>query len=143
MRIVIPGEPVAQGRPKFSAYKIKTAHGKEFTRVSARDPKKSRSWKGAAQVHMVNAGAVPLTGPVRLRIKAVFSLPKGQHRKRIPRPAQMHTKRPDLDNVIKCVKDAASGILYFDDSQVCVIWAQKWVGAQGEAPCVVIDVDPA
>jgi Holliday junction resolvase RusA-like endonuclease len=36
-----------------------------------------------------------------------------------------HTKKPDLDNLIKFVKDCANGILWDDDSQVTAITAAK------------------
>ena len=29
-----------------------------------------------------------------------------------------HTKRPDLDNLAKAVKDALKGVIYADDSQI-------------------------
>lgn len=36
-----------------------------------------------------------------------------------------HTKRPDLDNLIKFVKDCLNGVVYQDDSQVFSIQAEK------------------
>jgi len=36
-----------------------------------------------------------------------------------------HTVRPDLDNLIKAVKDALQGVIYKDDSQVNSIVADK------------------
>jgi Holliday junction resolvase RusA-like endonuclease len=36
-----------------------------------------------------------------------------------------HFFKPDIDNLLKFVLDAASGILYKDDSQICCISAVK------------------
>lgn len=38
---------------------------------------------------------------------------------------RMKTTRPDLDNLIKSVKDAANGIIYNDDAQVASILSWK------------------
>jgi Holliday junction resolvase RusA-like endonuclease len=36
-----------------------------------------------------------------------------------------HIKRPDLDNLIKFVKDCANGVLWKDDSQIISLNASK------------------
>jgi len=38
--------------------------------------------------------------------------------KSLPRKVKFHTKRPDLDNLTKAVKDGLKGVIYRDDSQV-------------------------
>ena len=127
IEVTIPGEPYAQKRPRARRM------GQHAT---VYDPKENRDWKATAQQFMARAmgGRQPLAGPVRLVVLAGFTCPKSRHRKRVPRPAEPHTKRPDLDNVVKAVKDAATGILWLDDSQVCELTARKWTQAQGEAP---------
>ncbi len=134
--IRIPGEPVAQGRGRVA---VIAGHARVY------DPAKSRSWKGAAAVHMLEAmaGWPPLTGPVALGVQAVFSMPKSRWQRSRIRPAEWHCKRPDLDNVIKAVKDAAKGVLWLDDSQVVTISASKITGEQGQAPGLVITVTEA
>jgi Holliday junction resolvase RusA-like endonuclease len=104
------------------------------------DPPASRSWKATAQAHMVAAlppGFQPFQGPVRLDWVAVFTCPKGDFRK-AGRARRRHAKKPDRDNVEKAIKDAGKGVLFRDDSQVCAGEGQKWIGAQGEAPGIVI-----
>lgn len=135
IRITIPGAPVAQGRPRFS-----TQGG--FPR--AYDPAKSRKWKKAAAVYMLAArqaaGAGVLTGAVRVEIVAVFACPTSDHRKRAPVARRRHTKRPDAENCAKAALDAASGVIFEDDAQVCELQVVKWVGAQGEEPRVEMTV---
>lgn len=129
--VVIPGEPCAKGRPRFSK---KTGH--------AYTPQKTVSWEGRAQAVMMAAvkGGKPLEGPLALKILAVFTCPKTDHRKREPRKRRWHTKNKDLDNIIKAVADAGNGVLWLDDRQVCHVIANKWIGAQGEAPRVEFTV---
>ena len=72
---------------------------------------------------------------------AMFTMPKSRHRKKEPRPSEWHTKRPDLDNVVKAVKDAANGIVWRDDSQVCKMAAHKKTTYQGGAPRLLVSVE--
>jgi len=123
----IEGEPVAQGRPRFS-------NRGGFNR--AYDPPKSKAAKKtvAAAAKKVMEGVEPLRGPIKLYAEFGIMLPKSQERKRNPVPKQWRTKKPDLDNFVKLVKDACSGIIYYDDNCVVEIHARKVQCAQGEAP---------
>jgi len=129
VRVRIPGPPCAQGRGRA----VRIGAG-----VRVIDPPKSRSWKGAAQVHLVEAmGGAPLfAGPLEVEMLAVFALPKGQERRQ-PVARQWHAKRGgDSDNLAKAVLDAATGVVWGDDSQVARLIVRKVVGSQGEAPHV-------
>ena len=68
--IGIPGEPVAQGRPRVAVV---------AGRARAYDPKTSRDWKATAQQHardqMQRAGATVFVGPVRVAVSCVLSTP--------------------------------------------------------------------
>lgn len=140
MIITIPGEPVAQGRARAFAFQ---AQGR--TQIRMYDPKVSRDWKATARQHMIDglAGALPFDGPVRLTVRAYFTCPKTDCRKTQPRPVRWHTKKPDGDNVLKALKDAAKGVLWLDDCQVCAATIEKYIAAQGEAPRIVLEVEPA
>ena len=130
VKFTIPGEPIAQGRPRFST------HG-GFAR--AYDPKKSKD--GKSVVRMCAKDAVdeanltePLSGPLLMMIQFGIPLPKSAYRKRTPVTRAWRTKKPDLDNLIKLVKDACSGVVYLDDNQVSRIVAEKITCGQDEAP---------
>ncbi len=51
-------------------------------------------------------------------------IPASMPKKKLKADVQ-HTKKPDLDNLIKFVKDCANGVLWHDDSQVNNIQASK------------------
>ena len=144
VKFTIPGEPVAQGRPRFST------HG-GFAR--AYDPKKSRD--GKSVVRLCARDAVeeskliePLSGPLVMKVQFGIPLPKSAYRKRTPVARSWRTKKPDLDNLLKLVKDACSGIIYLDDNQISRIVAEKITCGQDEAPYTKVlfaeleDLDP-
>lgn len=133
--IVIPGEPVAQARPRFSK------GGHAYTDA------KSRSWKGTAQVHYLEAMAKAglqepaFAGPVEVLVLAVFACPKSHTRKKgPPLPRRPFTGRRDWDNIGKAVCDAGNGVLWTDDAQVFYGSVTRIYGAQGEAAHVVVKV---
>jgi Holliday junction resolvase RusA-like endonuclease len=136
--VEIPGEPVAQGRGRAVAFR--RGDGTFGARVF--DPAKSRNWKANAQAHMRAAldGHGPITGPVALEVIALFTCPRSDWRVRQIRPERLHTKRPDADNVLKALKDAAKGVLWLDDAQVCEVHVFKRIAAQGASPGITMRV---
>ena len=58
---------------------------------------------------------LPLEGPVWLTVEATFAYPKAFSRKQ---RGHWKTSKPDLDNIVKLVKDALNGIAWADDAQV-------------------------
>lgn len=89
--------------------------------------------------HLVAAGAQPyagelLTGPVFVR--AWFFLPRP---KSLPRKVSYHLKKPDLDKLLRATKDALTGVLYRDDSQVVSLTGFKAYAVN--APFVDIEVE--
>ena len=133
--LTIPAEPIAQGRPRLSS------RG-GFAR--AYDPPKSRSWKAFvaeyAEKAMKDQGLTELLdGPLMVKIRFGFPLPKSQYRKN-PKPMMWHMKRPDLDNLYKGVIDAMEGIVYLRDSEIVKVIMDKVIVPQGEAPYVNLAV---
>lgn len=121
--ITIPGEPCAQGRPRIS-----TAGG--FPR--AYDPAKSRNYK--AFVKLIAQEEIPVQGwrytelPLAVTITAYMSIPSSKSKKFKQAAAlgvERPTKKPDIDNIFKCVTDALSGIAYKDDKQIVAATVNK------------------
>ena len=84
--------------------------------------------------------AAPLEGPISLTVVAVMPRRKSEQWKTRPTPAYRHTKRPDIDNLMKAVMDALNGVLYKDDAQVCEIYVQKVVAPGGQDPHTYVTV---
>ncbi len=85
--------------------------------------------------------APAFTGPLDVRIVAVFPCPMGDYRK-TPVPRRPYVGQKDWDNVGKAICDAANGVIYGDDRLIAHAEVWCWVGAQGEAPYVEMVVRP-
>lgn len=120
--IEIPGEPVAQGRPRFVR-----ATGRAF------DPPKSHEWKGHAAYFMRAACPEPFPPevPLHVEVTAVWRCPVSEHRKREPRLLRWRPKGADADNILKAVLDAGTGVLWIDDAQVAKATVRKLTAEQG------------
>jgi len=79
-------------------------------------------WKGQ------HAGDL-LTGPLQVDIIFIMPIPKsGRSQKRKVAASEYQTTKPDIDNLMKSVFDAANQIVWEDDNQVCKVSAQKIYG---------------
>ena len=112
-RAVVLGEPVAQGRPRFS---------RQGGFVKAYDPAKSRDYKQYVRlVAAQDAPAVPVTGAVLLSLKIYRAIPKSMSKRKreVALAGRLRpTTKPDVSNVLKGVEDALKGVWYADDSQI-------------------------
>ena len=131
----IAGEPVAQGRPRFS-----TAGG--FAR--AYDPAKSRDYKDyiklAAAQKMQNIP--PLEGALALSVRAYRQIPKSMSKKKAVLAEAgiiLPITKPDLDNYVKAVKDALKGVCWRDDSQV-VKYIEPYGKYYSSRPRIEVDI---
>jgi len=79
-----------------------------------------------------------LVGPVAL--EAQFYLPRPQ---RLPKGHEVpHTTKPDLDKLLRALKDALTSTVWDDDSQVTEVHATKQYARVTEQPRVVVTVWP-
>lgn len=114
-------------------------HGKGRTYDTARNKsaKEAVAWEGRAAM----GSQKPFKGPVKMRVACLFEWPKSYTKSRRQRCyGNMKDTKPDLDNLVKLVKDALNGIFYDDDSQVCEITATKFFTSQ--EPCTRVMVEP-
>lgn len=128
MKFFIPGDPVPQGRPR--AYRMGDS-------VRMFDPPKSVAWKKiVAQVAILHHATV-LDGALVMRLTFYLPAPKSIN---CPE-CTMHTKRPDLDNLVKSIKDGLNGICYKDDSQVYLLHAVKFYAARPDLTGVDVVIE--
>lgn len=108
-RFIIPIDPIPWKRPgqsRFGRYDLQKAVKNQYRAIFARS--------------MNNHP--PLQGNVRLSI--IFFMPTPKSLPKKDRDS-WHSKKPDLDNLIKLVMDSMNGVCFRDDSQVCLIIAMK------------------
>lgn len=124
IRIEIPGQPVAKGRPRVAVI---------AGRAHAYTPAKTVNYEAAVAFAGRDAmvGRERFEGPVAITVFAHFLTPK-----RGKKEGDWHIGRPDADNVLKCI-DGLNGIVWRDDSQVA---SAQIVKIYANSPRLVIEV---
>lgn len=133
LEFTIPGEPVAKGRPRM------TRQGRAYT------PQKTVNYETLIKECFAVAypDHQPLTGPLGLKIDAHFTIPASWSQKKqlaAQNYAILPTKRPDVDNLIKCM-DALNGIAWRDDSQIVSVLANKFYSTRPRLEIEITEVD--
>lgn len=132
IKFTVYGEPVAQGRPRFS-----TQGG--FTR--AYDPKKSSDFK--QYVRLVASEIAPtelLSEALQVTVDVYRTIPKSFSKKKTEMAksgALRPTSKPDVDNYVKGIKDALNKVIWKDDSQIVTLTVRKWYS---DKPRIEIEV---
>ncbi|MDF0605387.1 RusA family crossover junction endodeoxyribonuclease [Neisseriaceae bacterium TC5R-5] len=120
----IPGEPVAKGRARAC---LRAGHLVHYT------PESTVRYENLVRLVAQQAmqHRAPLDCPIVLIIRAFLSIPASwsQKKQRAAAAGELTpTKRPDLDNLVKAIKDGANGVLWRDDAQVVTLYASKRYG---------------
>lgn len=125
IKLVIYGEPVAQGRPKFARI---------GNHVHAYDPQKSKNYKQLVRYWVTQQlkkidGFKPLQNALYVDLTFFLSIPSSWSKKRrieadsgIIRPI---VRNMDIDNGCKAIMDAGTGLLWADDSIITDLHAKK------------------
>jgi Holliday junction resolvase RusA-like endonuclease len=127
------GHPVAKGRPRFSTRgKFPVAY----------TPEKTKTYESeVGMMAKVAMGASEaLEGALEAFIYVTFPVPASYSKKRTEaclNNTEKHTKRPDLDNVIKAVIDGMDKIVFFNDSQITSIHSTKVYGEVAKVEVLV------
>ena len=127
------GEPVAKGRPRFSTKgKFPVAY----------TPEKTKAYEFEVGMMAVAAmgGSKPLEGALEAFIYVTFAVPDSYSKKRTEaclNDSEKHTKRPDLDNLIKSVIDGMEKIVFLNDSQITSIYSTKVYGEVAKVEVLV------
>jgi Holliday junction resolvase RusA-like endonuclease len=120
----IYGDPVPKGRPRFST------RGK-FPVVFTPEKTKNYESEVAMMAKAAMGSSEPLEGALEAFIYVTFPVPASYSKKRTEaclNDSEKHTKKPDLDNVIKICLDGMNGIIFKDDSQITSIHSTKVYG---------------
>ena len=118
--LLIPGEPVGQIRPRFSAMLI---NGKIQTHVTRSQPEQEGYFKQMVLKQLPNDFEI-YKGPVIIEIDCRMKRPKshyriGKNKNLIKKSAPLFPlKTPDWDNIGKFVCDCLNEIIWKDDKQI-------------------------
>lgn len=131
----------------FSVYGIAQPKGstkafipKGWTRpIVTSDNPKNKNWQslvadGASHAvqHLPPAARHVLEGGVRLTVAFYLPRPKRYQKRGAIQPP--HVTKPDLDKLLRSVKDALKGIAWHDDSQVVDVVCMKRYAGIDDAP---------
>lgn len=131
VRFHVPGSVVGKQRPRIGKV---GAHARMFT------PEKTVRFENLVAWHAANAmgdqgpfsdvhqRAVPFTCPVQVNLLVGVQIPASWPKKKQAQAMAgeiFPTSKPDLDNSIKSVFDAMSGVVYKDDAQVVTTVTKK------------------
>lgn len=132
--ITIPGELRGKGRPRFTA---RGGFARAFTDAKTVN---AEAWVKACAVE---AGAVPLDGPVSIAMQITVAVPASwSKRKRADALAGglYPTGKPDLDNCVKLVADALNGVAWRDDKQIVRMDCRKAFGPVAQTILTICEV---
>jgi Holliday junction resolvase RusA-like endonuclease len=133
IRVEVLGEPVSQGRPRFSG---------RGGFVRSYDPPKSREYKKkVAKCAKEQYHGEPLEGQLKVELnifrpvqKSISKIERHRRLLGVHRP----TVKPDIDNYFKAVTDACTGLLWVDDAQIVSAKINKYYS---EEPRIEMLVD--
>lgn len=103
--------------------------------VVTNDNTKTKPW--ADMVRLTAQQYAPKGGPWpgAVELGLCFSLVRP---KSLPKRVIHHLKKPDLDKLIRTIKDSLKGVIYSDDSQVVDVRASKVYATPDFPPCVLV-----
>ena len=115
--LTVEGVPVAKARPRLSRYGTYTPKKTVIHEQRIRD-----CWE------IRHSNMVPSDKPLRVDITFYMSIPKSTpigRRIQMLEKDNIHTMKPDIDNLIKTVFDALNGVAYEDDKQISDVHTYK------------------
>ena len=121
VKLVIYGEPIPQGRPRFT----RTGH--------AYDPQRSQNYKQLVRFWVTQHlkkidGWKPHENALCVDLTFFLGIPSSWSKKKRIQAIQGEirpTKKPDTDNLCKSVIDSCNGLLWVDDSIITDLTARK------------------
>ena len=137
MIIVVPGEPVGKGRPKFST---RNGYARAYT------PKKTADYESevlAAYYQQCKGERYEKAQYLDLSVRAYLSIPESASKKNkeLMRQGKIRpAKKPDIDNIYKICCDALNGVAFPDDCQITDGGMHKWYS---DNPRVEIEIKEA
>lgn len=117
VKVSLPGVPHSKARHRTT----RDRRGKTSTYDPQHENKITTQWKIKAQT--VGHDLVDLSEKMHLSIRVIFEMPIPKSSK--AKAGSPHTKKPDIDNLLKFILDAGNGLLWKDDSKIHSITAVK------------------
>src|SRR5574340_191713 len=140
IRFTIEGEAVGKGRAR-SVTRPKKGGGSYIAHVTPQRTVDYEQRVASAAAQAMGFRSL-IEGPVMVELKIFVGVPASYtkaNRAAALSGQMLPTKKPDADNVLKAIKDAMNGVVYFDDQQVTDVHISKRFA---ETPRVIVIVTP-
>lgn len=123
----VAGTPVPKGSAKAFMRK-----GMKHPVVIQDNREKQKPWASAIG-YAAQQEVIEILDNVPVSIEIIFNMPRpkchygtGKNRGTLKDSAPWyHTSKPDLDKLVRCVKDALTGVVWKDDSMVAIVVSKK------------------
>lgn len=127
--ILVLGTPVPQG----SAKAFIVGKGKPHA-VVTHDNADTMPWRDSIRAHARKqvGPVIEYPRPQAVHLSVDFVMPRRASAPK--RSTPKHTRKPDVDKLIRAVADALTGVVYEDDSQIVSVDARKFEAEPGEQP---------
>ena len=135
IRFTIPDNPKPQQRHRVAR------NGRMYD-PSSKD--KKQTWLQIA----LHCPKLPLAGDISIKLVFYMARPKNHYRtgkyKHLLKDnvSEYHSYKPDLDNMVKLICDViqGKGRMICDDSQICMLQAEKVWGFKGKTEVVIEEI---
>lgn len=131
-QFIVPGTPVAKGRPRV-------------TKWGAYTPEKTVNYENLVQFSYIEKykDVDPLEG--YLKIEMYFFMPilestSKKRKKLMVERKILPDKKPDLDNMMKSIADSLNGIAYKDDKQILEAHIYKFYAEEPRAEVIITKI---
>lgn len=135
LQVTVEGKPLPQGS------KVAFLRGKKI--VMKESAEGLKEWRdhvaSTVSTHMQYRGLECLE-KTPMEVRLIFAMPRTKAMK--PTDSLAMVQRPDIDKLERAILDALTGVVFKDDSQVCILLAGKRRCAPDEPPNVFIEVEP-
>ncbi len=115
----VKGNPIAKARPRFARMgKFVRTYNSQETEESRFLFEIQKQWNRP-----------PIEGPLKIRCSFEMPIPKSTSNKKtlaMLKEEIKHTKKPDIDNLIKFTCDCLNGVVFKDDSQIIYLAGGKF-----------------
>lgn len=134
IKFTVLGKPQAKQRPKFSR------RGKHITTYT---PKETQTYEKLVRKSALEQCDGQLdkeySGIIKMHIIAYFKPNKSMSKKKQESLiGQPYLKRPDIDNICKIIEDALNGVAYKDDSQISLLYGEKYYSEEEKVEVMMI-----
>ena len=130
IEFTIPGVPVAKGRPRITT---RGKYARAYTPAKTREAEQTLAARA-----MAFRPKRPLECPLHIDVTFWMPIPASWSRKK-QESTPPHTTKPDLDNLVKLLKDSLNGVFWLDDKQ---IWSMYAVKRYATVPATSISIHP-